>query len=115
MVWSTSDRRSRLPSDWAERRRRVMVRDGWQCQWRFPWGGVCHAPANQCDHIDPKGGDDESNLRALCEKHHAWKSSREGNAARRAVIEKAKQVVARPPEVDPSEVDVPPPTGRRGF
>jgi 5-methylcytosine-specific restriction protein A len=83
MPWSTSDRLSRLPHDWATRRIRVLRRDAYQCQHRdTERGPKCLAPANQCDHIIP--GDDHGydNLQALCATHHARKSSAEGNAAR---------------------------------
>lgn len=116
MAWSTSDRRAQLPPDWAALRQRVMARDKWSCQWRYPNGGRCSAKANQCDHINPKGGDSESNLRALCEKHHAWKSSSEGGTARAVAVAAAKARVSRPPERQPGEFVVPrPPLDRRGF
>lgn len=83
MPWDSSDRRSRLPADWAIQRLRVLRRDGYRCQARDSTGRLCAAPANQADHIER--GDDHSldNLQALCQWHHARKSSHEGNAARR--------------------------------
>lgn len=115
MAWGTSRRKETLPADWHTRRLRVMRRDNWECQWVFPWGGKCLAEATDCDHKDRRGGDDESNLRALCRKHHAWKSAHEGRDAQREVIEAAKKVVARVPEPEPGLLDVPYPPGRRGY
>ncbi|TMZ63983.1 HNH endonuclease [Klebsiella pneumoniae] len=79
--WSGSDRRSRLPDDWNEIRRQVLVRDGYRCKNTFRSGRRCNRPASDCDHIRP--GDDHSprNLQALCEECHRRKSSREGAAA----------------------------------
>lgn len=73
--WEGSDRKSRLPDDWAKRRIRVLRRDGYRCH-------ECGAPANQVDHIIPGDDHDLDNLRALCRRHHALKSSAEGNAAK---------------------------------
>lgn len=93
-----------------------MNRDKWSCQWRYPNGGRCGAKANQCDHIDPKGGDGDENLRALCERHHAWKSSSEGGSARAAAVAAARERVARPAEREPGVFVVPrEPLARRGF
>jgi 5-methylcytosine-specific restriction enzyme A len=85
MAWDEhpSGRRERLPDDWPLRRIRVLRRDGYRCQHRdAPGTPMCGAPANQVDHVER--GDDHSldNLRALCRRHHALKSSAEGNAAK---------------------------------
>lgn len=82
MAWSTSDRRSRLPSNWSTLRVRVLRRDGYACQARDSMGRQCGAPANQVDHITPGDNHELTNLQALCQWHHARKSSREGAAAR---------------------------------
>lgn len=81
--WAGSDRRSRLPDDWPKRRLRILRRDSYRCQHRdSPSSPPCDAPANQVDHIER--GDDHrlDNLQALCRRHHALKSSREGNDAK---------------------------------
>ena len=82
LAWAGSDRRSRLPSDWETRRRRVLERDGYQCQLRLP--GCTHL-ATECDHVT--AGDDHrlSNLQGACHSCHARKSAREGHRARRGV------------------------------
>ncbi len=83
MPWDSSDRRSRLPADWAKRRLRVLRRDGYRCQHRNrPGAPKCGTPANQVDHVQPGDDHDYANLRALCRRHHAEKSSAEGNAAK---------------------------------
>jgi 5-methylcytosine-specific restriction endonuclease McrA len=96
MAWQTSDRKSRLPSDWSTRRVRVLRRDGYRCQARDSTGQKCEAPANQCDHVKP--GDDHSldNLQALCSWHHGRKSSAEGAAARRPAVSRYRRPEAHP-------------------
>lgn len=90
VVWSSSDRRSRLPSDWASRRLAVFARDRSACQWRLGDGRVCGAVASEVDHV--VAGDDHSlsNLRALCSTHHRAKSSGEGWAARQAGLARSR-------------------------
>lgn len=77
MPWSSSDRRSRLPSDWESRRSQVLSRDDWLCQIEGP---DCQVGATDVDHI--RRGDNHSlgNLRAACSRCHSKKSSAEGNA-----------------------------------
>lgn len=81
MSWASSRRRYRLPANWAEIRRPVLEEAGWICEVRME--GVCVGRANEVDHI--RRGDDHSrgNLRAICHKCHAKKSSAEGNARKR--------------------------------
>jgi 5-methylcytosine-specific restriction protein A len=83
MPWLGSTRRTRLPKDWAWRRARVLERDGYRCT-AIEHGHRCPYAATDVDHRTP--GDDHrlANLQALCRWHHARKSSREGNDARRA-------------------------------
>lgn len=80
--WKGSDRRSRLPADWKARRAKVFRRAR----------GICETPgcgdaATDCDHILAGDNHSLSNLRALCQLHHAQKSSAEGNAARAWIAE----------------------------
>lgn len=82
--WQDSNRRSELPPDWERRRRSVFRRDGHQCTHRDSSGLRCAEPATDCDHIEPGGSHDESNLTSLCGWHHRAKSSREGAAAKAA-------------------------------
>lgn len=97
MAWEGSDRASRLPSDWATRRLRVLRRDGYRCQWReddVP--GICGERGSDVDHINP--GDDHSpeNLQTLCRWHHARKSAAEGNAARKPTASRYRKPEGHP-------------------
>lgn len=83
MAWQGSNRRQRLPQNWASLRKQVFIRDGRKCQvLSEDTGFKCGEPANEVDHITP--GDDHSllNLQAICSWHHKRKSSAEGNAAK---------------------------------
>lgn len=106
MAWSSSDRRRRLPRDWRPIRRRILVRDHFTCT-------KCGDSANQVDHIEPSGPDEDWNLTSLCEKCHGIKSASEGHAARARL----KSLLTRPPEQTPGRREpgeaTPPP--RRGF
>lgn len=96
MAWSSSDRLSRLPADWQARRRRVLLRDRHACQV-----AGCPTRANQVDHIEHSGPDDDWNLQSLCEFHHNQKSAAEGHAARA----KLRKLLRREPEVLPGSID----------
>lgn len=80
----SSDRRTRLPSNWSVRRLSVLKRDGFQCVAILrDTGARCTAPATDVDHhIVPGDDHDPANLQALCRWHHARKSSAEGAVAR---------------------------------
>jgi nitrite reductase/ring-hydroxylating ferredoxin subunit len=97
MPWDTSDRKSRLPDDWSIRRMRVLRRDAYRCQARDSEGRLCGEWANQCDHVVAGDDHDLDNLQALCQWHHARKSSQEGAAAR-----KPRPTMAAPAEPHPA-------------
>ena len=83
MPWESSDRRSRLPADWARRVSDVMKRDGGRCRAILPRSKKrCPRKATDVDHIRP--GDDHSlsNLQALCEEHHKRKTAAENRRAK---------------------------------
>lgn len=83
--WEGSDRKDRLPANWAsEIVPEVKRRAGGQCQKILPSGARCPRPGSDVDHVIPNDDHRYSNLRLLCTEHHAKKSSREGNDARRA-------------------------------
>lgn len=97
MAWEGSTRRQRLPSDWAQRRARVLRRDGHRCTVVTD-GHRCPAPADEVDHI--VRGDDHrmSNLASICTDHHKRKTAREAADARRATSNR------RPREAHPGLV-----------
>lgn len=86
VAWENSDRHDRLPSDWAKRRRVVLERCGYRCEWDLGGGVRCGERATDVDHI--RRGDDHSfaNLRGLCSAHHARKSAGEGWAERQRLL-----------------------------
>ena len=67
-----------LPADWAIRRKLVLARDRYVCY-------VCGwAIATEVDHVVPAsqgGGDELSNLKAICAADHRQKTSQEANQA----------------------------------
>lgn len=81
MAWSSSDRASRLPPDWDERRAFVRARAGGRCEALLHDGTRCPAAGAECDHVTP--GDDHraTNLQWLCSWHHKRKTRREAAAA----------------------------------
>lgn len=95
MAWEGSDRLERLPADWPVRRKRVLKRDRYRCQYHG-----CRDKATHVDHIEPSGSDDEWNLQSLCAFHHNEKSSSEGNAAQARL----RKLLKREPEQLPGEI-----------
>ena len=95
MGWETSRRRYRLPPNWADIRRPVLQEAGYVCELKYP--GLCRGVATEVDHI--KHGDDHSrgNLRAVCSRCHAKKSSAEGNARQRELRALRKRPEGRHP------------------
>lgn len=96
-MWTGSDRSDRLPENWNSIRARVLVRDKYRCKLRLD---DCLIQAREVDHIIP--GDDHSltNLRAVCSKCHARKSSQEGHDAKAH----RKQLRLRPREAHPGVI-----------
>lgn len=84
MAWDTSDRRDRLPDDWAIRRVRVLRRDGYRCRHIDSTGVRCDVRGNQVDHIERGDNHDLTNLQTLCEFHHKQKTAAEAFEARKA-------------------------------
>lgn len=86
---SQGRRTAPLPRGWARIRARILDRDGHVCQWiRRDTGEPCHEPARHVDHIKPAaehGGDEDSNLQALCVYHHGVKTGAEGGRAANAI------------------------------
>jgi len=85
MPWNTSNRRSRLPSNWKQLCEAVHARSGWRCEFSLPSGARCPRKADGgVDHIIANDDDSLTNLRDSCQHHHGKKSSAEGLAAREA-------------------------------
>jgi 5-methylcytosine-specific restriction protein A len=92
VTWEGSTRKSRLPADWAKRRRAVQQRAGGRCEAKSRSGARCWRRGTDCDHVTAGDNHELSNLQWLCGKHHGAKSSAEGVAAR-----------VRPPAKRPAE------------
>lgn len=90
--WYSSDRASRLPRDWKQRRELVAVRAGYQCEARLVDGSRCPAVGTDCDHIVSGDNHDLGNLQWLCSWHHKRKTSLEASVARK---ERAKNSFTR--------------------
>ena len=71
LVVSVTPQRFLSSQEWRVRRKAVLDRDGWKCQ--YPIGsGVCGARASVAGHIIPRaagGSHDLENLRAECREH----------------------------------------------
>ncbi|GAA3751036.1 HNH endonuclease signature motif containing protein [Micromonospora maritima] len=80
--WSSSTRRSRLPSNWQQLRADVRERAGGRCEFIGDDARRCREAGRDCDHIVPGDNHDLSNLQWLCPGHHSKKSAQEGAAAR---------------------------------
>lgn len=98
MAWDSSDRRARLPNDWARRRLRVLRRDAYACQVRDASGLMCLERGNEVDHIVNNDDHDYSNLQTICRAHHAAKTQAEARAGR---IAKGRR---RPPSPHPGSL-----------
>lgn len=76
-----SYRRGYGGKSWANTRKRVLIRDSFQCR---ACGRVCGAPGEaHVDHIVPKkisGDDSEGNLQTLCAACHTKKTNLENKA-----------------------------------
>lgn len=77
MGWDSSGRRRELPPNWFRLRKQVLRECGGRCEMGIDG---CLGTATEVDHI--RRGDDHSrgNLRGVCRRCHALKSSAEGNA-----------------------------------
>lgn len=85
MPWETSNRRSRLPANWAKLRQRVIRRAGGRCEGvRMDTGQRCEVSGTDVDHITPGDNHALENLQLLCRWHHTQKTQHESAAARAA-------------------------------
>ncbi|MFE2556708.1 HNH endonuclease [Streptomyces sp. NPDC059352] len=85
MAWETSNRRERLPANWAKLRQRAIRRAGGVCQGVIEETGQrCTYPGTEVDHITPGDNHTLDNLQLLCRWHHARKTQAEAAAAKAA-------------------------------
>ena len=105
--WQGSTRKTRLPSDWQSRRKRVRMRAHGRCEGPIGDDGArvhdaprCMRQGTDCDHIAPGDDHDLSNLQWLCAPCHARKTQAE---ARSAGIER-QRLRKRPSEVHPGAI-----------
>jgi 5-methylcytosine-specific restriction endonuclease McrA len=97
MAWQPGYSRTSTAGHQA-RRRRVLARDGWLCQLRYPG---CLITANTADHIVPValgGAEDIENMQAVCQPCHAVKTQAEAQAGRAA----KRQALRLPVEAHPN-------------
>lgn len=87
--WRGSTRKQRLPPNWSTLRRQAKERAGGICEM-IEYGYRCTEVGTDCDHIEPSGSDDLSNLQWLCRAHHLKKTGRDSHYLRRKAIAKAK-------------------------
>jgi 5-methylcytosine-specific restriction protein A len=76
-------------SGWATTRKRVLERDGYQCQLRD--ADICLGKASQVDHIvQPEAGGTNAleNLRAVCRRCHARRTGRQGALAKQRAAQR---------------------------
>lgn len=99
--WEGSDRRERLPANWAKLRAKRLEIDGGQCTWRLPSKKRCPRPATEVDHKVAMSDDHRiTALQSLCADHHTAKTvldARKGKAAKKALRR-------RPPEEHPGRL-----------
>ena len=96
-MWRSAPR----PTDWNARVAAVLARDQ-SCRWPISAipGDVCGSTENlECDHIGDPADHDLANLRALCRRHHRYRTGQQGGQA--AAAKRARR--RRPPEQHPGQ------------
>lgn len=92
-AWATSDRKARLPRDWAQRVAATRARASGQCEaiaeprYRRRTKDAeprCPEAGRDCDHITAGDNHALENLQWLCAAHHRSKTAAEAAAALRA-------------------------------
>lgn len=76
MSWQTSDRRSRLPSDWPKRRQQVKRRARGRCESEHH-EPECDGVGTECDHVVNNDDHSLDNLQWLSTPCHKAKTQRE--------------------------------------
>lgn len=95
--WAGSNRRRRLPANWAAIRQQVIERDGGQCTATLDDGTRCTNRGSEVDHIRAMTDDHTlAALQLLCRWHHYRKSSREGNMSNRVRVRERRDAEPHP-------------------
>lgn len=94
--WYNSNRRQRLPKDWASRVARVKERAAGVCEANLPSGKRCGRQGRDVDHKIRNDNHDLSNLQLLCGFHHDLKTQGEARAARQRFMPKRRPVEGHP-------------------
>lgn len=95
-MWSSSNRRSRLPKNWRKLREFVMHRDHYRCQW-IEGTRRCLAPAVEVHHVIEAGNNggrelnDPRFLIAICRKHHQLATKVYADKRRRELSSKSRK------------------------
>lgn len=82
MAWGTGASERVGTARHKKQRARILRRDGYQCQLRYP--DRCIGIATEMDHhrnVAAGGSDDDTNMQAVCHPCHAKKTSDEAQAA----------------------------------
>lgn len=94
--WYNSNRRSRLPKDWAVRVARVKERALGVCEATLPSGKRCGRKGTDTDHIVAGDNHALANLQLLCGFHHDLKTQGEARAAKAKFMPKRRPVEGHP-------------------
>ena len=99
-TWAAqSARKASLPREFFRNRHRVLCRDGYQCQLRFP--DRCIGTANQSHHVGDRDDHRVENQVAACAPCHAYVSAQQGAAASGRARAARKASRKRQPEPHP--------------
>lgn len=83
--WHSSNRRDRLPANWAAIAKAATARGGGACEATLLDGTRCNQSPVDVDHIVPGANHSLDNLQLLCRKwHHRIKTNAEARAGRLA-------------------------------
>jgi 5-methylcytosine-specific restriction protein A len=81
MSWNTSDRRARLPRNWAKLREQVKRRAGGLCQAK-QHEPDCSGAGNECDHVINNDDHSLTNLQWLSGPCHRARTLQQATEAR---------------------------------
>lgn len=98
MAWNTSTRRTRLPKDWPDIRKRIKARADGICEHRDHRGVRCTQPGTECHHLGADTDHRDHMLQWICTPHHKTITQAQARAAQHAKYTAAKK---RKPEAHP--------------